>query len=138
MEPRREPLVIRKSLVLLLALSALPASADDETYVRVMTCKGTDASVEIYLPESAVTGRGTSNVSLATNTRGLYALDLTEAEKGKHLDPVRLRFSGDRKVMIVEQYLRALPAVRVPLGGGVVDFDNRFASGMMCGPLNAG
>jgi hypothetical protein len=118
--------------------AALPAFAADEALDRVMTCKGPDASMEIYIPETAVTGRGVSNVIMPTNALGYLALDLTEAEKGKHLEPVHVRLSGDRKFLIVEQYLRDYPATRIPVAGGTVDFDNRFGTKAVCTALNGG
>jgi len=117
-------------------LSVCPALANDAALVRVMVCKGPDASMEIYVPESTVNGGGARNVSLPVNADGMYTLDLTAAGKGKYLEPVHVRLAGDNKFLVVEQYLRGYPATRIPVGGGTVDFDNRFATGAKCGPLN--
>jgi len=124
------------SPVVLSLLFVLPAYAEDEAQTRVMTCKGPDATIEIYVPESAVIGTGANNVVLPTNANGWLSLDLTEAEKGKHLEPLHARLSGDRKYLIVEQYQRDYPATRIPVGGGTVDFDARFATQQKCSPLN--
>jgi hypothetical protein len=109
-----------------------------EALDRVVTCKGPDAAMEIYIPETAVTGRGADNISMPVNANGFLAVDLTEALKGKHLEPIHVRLSGDRKFLIVEQYLRDYPGTRIPVGGGTVDFDNRFGTHAVCTPLNGG
>lgn len=120
-----------------LLLCAAPALANDVPMLRILACTGPDATMEVFVPESAVSGRGVGNLMLNTNVNGFYALDLTGAEKGKHLEPVHVHLSGDEKFLIVEQYQRGLPATRVPVGGGKVDFDDRFATGAKCGPVNA-
>jgi len=43
----------------------------------------------------------------------------------------------DGKTVTVEQYTRKLPATRIPVGGGTVDFDKRFAPQAKCGPFKA-
>jgi hypothetical protein len=63
-------------------------------------------------------------------------LDLTDAGKGKTLEPVRVQYSKDKKSVIVNQYSRKLPPTAVPVSGGTVDFDQRFATGAECGPFN--
>ncbi len=130
--------MIRPALLAALAFSILPAHAASEAQTRVMTCKGPDATMEIYVPESGVIGFGKENVVLPTNGNGFFALDLTDADKGKHLEPVHVRLTGDRKYLVVEQYLRDYPATRIPVGGGTVDFDNRFATKAKCTALNGG
>ena len=45
--------------------------------------------------------------------------------------------SADGKTVIVNQYTRGLPPTRIPVGGGTVDFDHRFATDAKCGPLQA-
>ena len=40
--------------------------------------------------------------------------------------------------MVVDQYTRKLPPTRVPVAGGKVSFDKRFAEDMVCGPFNGG
>jgi hypothetical protein len=128
--------MFRRILTVLLVCSGLPALAADEALVRVMTCKGPDATMEIYIPESAVIGRGLVSVVMPTNANGFFAVDIAEAEKGKHLEPVHVRLSGDGKFLIVDQYLRDYPATRIPVGGGTVDFDDRFATKAKCTALN--
>jgi hypothetical protein len=117
-----------------LALTA-PAIARDlnriEYLTRVMKCAGVDATMEIYLPQSIVTGGSTSLLSLRP-TIGWFALDLSTALKGKSLEPVRISMSSDKTVLIVDQYTRKLPATRVPLAGGIVDFDQRFGTNAKC------
>ena len=120
--------------VIFLALTA-PATARDHSrnayLTRVMKCAGVDATMEIYLPQSILTGGSTSLLSLRP-TIGWFALDLSAALKGKLLEPVRVSVSSDKKALIVDQYTRKLPATRVPLVGGVVDFDQRFGTNAKC------
>ena len=52
-------------------------------------------------------------------------------------DGVRLSISPDRKFLIVNQYTRKLPPTRIPVEGGTVDFDQRFARNAKCDALNA-
>ena len=67
---------------------------------------------------------------------GYYALDLSGANKGKPLEPVKVSMTADGKTVIVDQYTRGLPPTRIP-GGGIVDFDQRFGTGANCGPFQA-
>ena len=101
----------------------------------VLACEGPDAKMEVYLPQSVVFDRdgGPRNKSVI----GYYALDLTGANKGKPLEPVRIRLSSDQQTVIVEQYTRGLPPTRIPVAGGTVDFDNRFGTAANCGPFEA-
>ena len=50
-------------------------------------CKNDDARVELYLPAAIVDGRRHANVRLARPVNGYYALDLSDAGKGKPLEP---------------------------------------------------
>jgi hypothetical protein len=113
------------------------AARADEAQMRIVSCKGPDAVVEIYTPQSTLRGKGISNLMLNFTANGYYALDLTAADKGKSLEPVRVRMSGDGKFLIVDQYTRGLPQTRIPVRGGSVDFDDRYASHQTCGPVNA-
>jgi hypothetical protein len=38
--------------------------------------------------------------------------------------------------VIVDQYTRKLPATRIPVGGGTVNFDNRFGTNAKCDAFN--
>ena len=44
---------------------------------------------------------------------GYYTLDLTEANKGKVLEPVRVSVSADKQTVMVDQYTRKLPVTRI-------------------------
>ena len=131
-------------LAAIVCLLALPAAAKDpgeDSYMfRVMSCEGDDAKMEIYLPQSIVfqqNGKSSiSNILEMRPTIGWYALDLTGALKGKPLEPVRLSVSPDKKFLIVDQYTRGHPPTRIPVGGGTVDFDQRFGTKAKCGALN--
>jgi hypothetical protein len=122
------------SAATLCAFVATPATAAPMT--RVFACKGDDAAMEVYIPQSVVQGLGVANVKLDRPVIGAYTLDLTDAGKGKDLEPVRVSLSGDKKFVIVDQYTRKLPATRIPVGGGTVNFDNRFGTNAKCGAFN--
>jgi hypothetical protein len=115
-----------------------PASAADVAMTRVLACEGDDAKMEVYLPRSVVTGTGVANANLSTPVVGLYALDLSAAGKGKSLEPARVSYTPDKKMVIVDQFTRGLPPTRIPVGGGTVDFDQRFGTNAKCGPFNDG
>lgn len=61
----------------------------------------------------------------------------TRFNKGKHLEPVRVTMSADKASVTVDQYTRGLPPTRIAIGGGIVDFDQRFGAGAKCGPFQA-
>jgi hypothetical protein len=112
--------------------------------IRMLACEGEDAKMELYLPQSAVFGDrapadsfGSHSMQPGQSVIGYYALDLTDANKGKVLEPVRVTLSADKKSVIVDQYTRGLPPTRIPTAGGVVDFDQRFGTAAKCGPFRA-
>jgi hypothetical protein len=91
--------------------------------------------MEVYLPQSIVFGKKPLTEALARPVIGYYTLDLSDANKGKSLEPVKVSMSADGKTVIVNQYTRGLPPTRIPVGGGTVDFDHRFATEAKCGPF---
>jgi hypothetical protein len=100
--------------------------------------------MELYLTESAVLGGRPASESFGSHQMrpglsviGCYALDLTDANKGKMLEPVRVTLSEDKRTVIVDQYTRGLPPTRIPVAGGTVDFDQRFGTAAKCGPFRA-
>jgi hypothetical protein len=106
--------------------------------VRVLACEGPDARMEIYLPQSIIfRGDAERDKALLRPVIGMYALDLTAANKSKVLEPVRVRLSADRRTLVIDQYTRKLPPTRVPVGGGTVDFDKRFGTEAKCGHFAA-
>jgi hypothetical protein len=109
-----------------------PAAAADVAMTRVLACTGDDASMEVYAPDLAASGADPAIHSKPVV--GAYTLDLTDYGKGKALEPVRLSIVDDGKTLVVEQYTRGLPPTRIPVEGGVVDFDNRFGTNAKCGP----
>jgi hypothetical protein len=125
----------------ILALLAGPASAkdpgEDAAMIRMLACEGPDAKMEVYLPLSAVRGRDGTPRLPARPVIGYYALDLSDANKGKTLEPVRVSTSPDKKSVMVDQYTRKLAPTRIPVGGGTVDFDQRFGTAAKCGPFQA-
>jgi hypothetical protein len=128
------------ALTLAGALSA-PAIAKDpgqQAYmIRMLACEGPDASMEVYVPQSVVYGKVPLASALAQPVIGYYTLDLSGANKGKSLEPVKVSISADGKTVIVNQYTRGLPPTLVPLGGGTVDFDKRFGTQAKCGPFQS-
>jgi hypothetical protein len=127
-------------LPLLWAL-AVPAAANDpghEAYMtRVLSCKGSDADMEVYISQSIASKGPSLARALAQPVIGYYTLDLSEAGKGKPLEPVKVSMTADGKTVIVNQYTRKLPPTRIPVGGGTVEFDQRFGTGAKCGPFQA-
>jgi hypothetical protein len=119
-----------------LTLVAGEAPAADVAMRRVLSCVGPDAKMEVYVPQTLVSGAGVQNAKLDKQVVGAYSLDLSDAGKGKTLEPVHVRYSGDRKSVIVDQYLRKLPPTAVAVAGATVDFDQRFGTGAKCGPFN--
>lgn len=137
------------------AAPALPAAAgdpgQDNSMTRVVKCSDPYLTVEIYLPNKVIFKYpAPANIPghaylLATllsmpPTIGWYALDLSGAGKGKSLEPVRVSVAPDKKALIVDQYTRGTPAnrippTRVPIGGGVVQFDAKWASHVKCDEL---
>jgi hypothetical protein len=119
-----------------LTFISVQASAADVAMRRVFSCVGPDAKMEIYIPESLWSGLGVQNAKLEKQVTGAYSLDLSEAGKGKMLEPVHVRYSADRKAVIVEQYTRKLPPTAIAVAGATVDFDQRFGTSAKCGPFN--
>lgn len=106
--------------------------------IRMLACEGPDAKMELYVPQAIALKNGTELVrSLAKPIIGYYTLDLTPYNKGKPLEPVKVSMTSDGKTIIVNQYTRGLPPTRIPVSGGIVDFDQRFGSGAKCGPFQA-
>jgi len=124
------------SFICLLAFAPAPSSAQDGAFARVLQCKNEDARVELYIP-SDIAHAGNDWKALEKTTAGYYALDLSDAGKGKPLEPVRITLTKDRRGLIVDQYTRGLPPSTVPLKGGKVTFDKRFAENMTCEPVEA-
>jgi hypothetical protein len=131
------PARIGKLAALVAALSGAcvplaQAAGRDEPMLRVFSCKGDGAAMELYLPQAFAL----SDIANMPPTYGYYALDLTEALKGKPLERVRVSISRDKKFVIVDQYSRGLPPTRIPIEGGTVDFDQRFGTQAKCRAFN--
>jgi len=125
-----------------LALAAaftIPAIAKDPgegaSMIRMLACEGPDARMEVYVPQSVVFGTTPIARALTQPVIGYYALDLSGANKGKPLEPVKVSMTPDGKTVIVNQYTRGLPPTHIPVGGGTVDFDHRFGTKAKCGPF---
>src|SRR6516164_7711161 len=89
-----------------------PTDADWMIRMMVRTQEGIPA-MEIYLPVSIVFGKKALAQALAQPVIGYYTLDLTGANKGKPLEPVKVSMSADGKTVIVNQYTRGLPPTRI-------------------------
>jgi hypothetical protein len=108
----------------------------DVPMTRIFVCKGPDAAMEIYVPQSLVLKRNIERAGLGGTVNGLYVLDLTAAGKGKVMEPVRLRSTKDNKAMTVEQFTRkGLKPATIPIAGGKLDFDQRFGTEAQCEPF---
>ena len=119
-----------------------PAAAKDPTdadwMIRMMVCTQQNSpNMEIYLPQSIVFGKKPLAEVLAHPVIGYYTLDLTEPGKGKPLEPVKVSMTDDGKTVIADQYTRGLKPTRIPVGGGTVDFDQRFGTGAKCEAFGA-
>jgi hypothetical protein len=132
-EDKMRAIVLTAALCVLIAT---PATAADEAMKRVFACKGDDAAMEVYIPQSTVPGGGIADAKLDRPVIGAYTLDLTDAGKGKSLESVRVSLSADKKFVSVDQFTRKLPPTQVPVGGGTVNFDNRFGTNAKCGAFN--
>ncbi len=131
------PALLAASLAILPCTVADANDPGQEAYmVRVLSCAGPDARMEVYLPQS-IALKGDSTLRAMPPTIGYYTLDLSDAEKGKMLEPVRVSLSPDKKAVIIDQYTRGLPPTRIPLAGGTVDFDKRFGTRAKCGAFGA-
>ena len=87
--------------------------------IRMMVCTQQNSpNMEVYLPQSIVFGKKLLVEALARPVIGYYTLDLSDANKGKSLEPVKVSMSADGKTVIVNQYTRGLPPTRIPVGGG--------------------
>ncbi|VIO78098.1 hypothetical protein CI1B_72330 [Bradyrhizobium ivorense] len=133
---RKRGLMTRGLVAAILACVATAAAAKppgaEAVMIRMIACDGEGVRMELYLPLSVDRHmRGGQSVI------GYYALDLTDVNKGKPLEPVRVTLSTDEKTVTVDQYLRGLPPTRIPVAGGTVDFDQRFAKHAKCGPFQS-
>ena len=126
--------LLTSALVCVVTGPAAAKQPGEEAYmIRMLACEGPDAKMEVYIQQSIAT----NDAALARSVIGYYTLDLTGANKGKLLEPVKVTLTADRQTVIVDQYTRKLPPTRIPVSGGTVDFDQRFGTGAKCGPFRA-
>jgi hypothetical protein len=108
---------------------------DDGWFMRMLVCHAEGTMIELYLPQSIVFGKKPLAQALARPVIGYYTLDLSDINKGKPLEPVKVSMTADGKTVIVNQYTRGLPPTRIPVEGGTVDFDHRFGEQAKCDPF---
>jgi hypothetical protein len=92
-----------------------PAAAKDPTdadwMIRMMVCtQDGSPNMEVYLPQSIVFGKKPLVEALAHPVIGYYTLDLTDANKGKPLEPVKVSMTADGKTVIVQPVYARLAA----------------------------
>jgi hypothetical protein len=128
-----KPFVVVALLSAVWIRQAVAADPGQDAYmIRVLVCKGDGAGMEVYLPQSIALDPAKLKAALAKPVIGYYTLDLTEAGKGKPLEPVKVSMTSDGKTVVVDQYTRGLKPTRIPVGGGTVDFDQRFGTVAKC------
>ena len=128
-----KPIVIAACLPAICTYQAIAADPGQNAYmIRVLACKGEDARMEVYLPQSIALDPAKLKNALTKPVIGYYTLDLTSAGKGKPLEPVKVSTTADGKTVIIDQYTRGLKPTRIPVDGGTVDFDQRFGTGAKC------
>lgn len=132
--------LLRAGLVVLCAAVLAGAAhakdpGQEAIMIRMLSCAGPDASMEVYIPESIALDVKAMVHDLQKPVIGYYTLDLTSINKGKPLEPIEVSMTADGKTVIVNQYTRGLPPTRIPVSGGTVDFDQRFGTGAKCGPF---
>jgi hypothetical protein len=110
---------------------------DDGWFMRMLVCHAEGTMIELYLPQSIVFEKKPLAQALAKPVIGYYTLDLSDINKGKPLEPVKVSMTADGKTVIVNQYTRGLPPTRIPVEGGTVDFDHRFGEQAKCGPFRS-
>jgi hypothetical protein len=75
------------TIIITAGLSAAPAIAGgvflEVPMARVFACVGPDAKMEVFVPQSLLTKRNIEKQGLGGTVNGLYALDLTGAQKGR-------------------------------------------------------
>jgi hypothetical protein len=135
--PRRR---ILAAFAVILSLPASPSLAAgvflEVPMTRVFACEGADARMEVYVPQSVLLKRDIEKAGLGRTVNGLYALDLTGAQKSKVIEPVRLRSTKDNKAIVMEQFTRkGLKPATIPMAGGRLDFDQRFGTKAKCEPF---
>jgi hypothetical protein len=109
----------------------------DGWFMRMLVCQAEGTTIELYLPQSIAFGKKPLAQALVKPVVGYYTLDLSDINKGKPLEPVKVSMTADGKMIIVNQYTRGLPPTRIPLEGGTVDFDHRFGEHAKCGPFRS-
>ena len=115
-------------------MASLIASQSQEAYNRVFLCDGDGVKMEIYIPESVSRDFALKDGRPVLAWYALYLSD-PDLNKGKSLEAVLVRYAEDKRALILYQFSRGLPLTVIPMGGGVVNFDNRFGSDAKCGPF---
>jgi hypothetical protein len=108
----------------------------DVPMTRIFVCQGADATMEIFVPQSLLAKRNVEKQGLGGTVNGLYAVDLSGAQKGKVIEPVRLRSTKDNTAIVMTQFTRkGLKPAAIPMAGGTLDADQRSGSKAKCEPF---
>ncbi|MEI7606741.1 MAG: hypothetical protein WCJ64_05105 [Rhodospirillaceae bacterium] len=129
---RRIPPLVA-ALAFLAAGQAL-AAPSDPFFDMLFRCEGSGAVIEIFAATVSAQSRveepfvgGRSAI-----IHGFYAFDLTSAGRGKSLSPVRLQTLPNGKAVIVTFADNRQDPVSIPVKGGIVTFDPKWAPDTKC------
>jgi hypothetical protein len=104
---------------------------------RIFACRGAGTTMEVYIPQDIAVDRNVETDGLEKPLTGVYLVDMTKAERGKLLIPVKVSSTADKKAITVDQDLSGVKPATIPIKGGKVDFDKRFGAGATCGAYNS-
>ena len=102
----------RGAVLALLSLWTLPVATSakgpgvDAYMIRMLSCEGPDAKMEVYIPQPIALDASGMVRDLQKPVIGYYALDLTPYNKGKPLEPVKVSMTPDGKTVIQSVYPR--------------------------------
>ncbi|MGC2775100.1 MAG: hypothetical protein WA418_05605 [Bradyrhizobium sp.] len=134
-------MIPRLAAIVSAALMATPAMAEsvsvETPMTRIFACRSADGPMEVYIPQDIAVDRNVQADGLEKPVTGLFIQDMTKAERGKLVVPVRVSSTADRKAILVDQDLAGGKPTIIPIGGGKVDFSLRFGRGANCGAYNS-
>lgn len=128
-------IVVPVALAVCTPQSAMAQVEVARAVVLVMRCANSDAVAELYLNETVAHAPGGPAASIRGRVGGFYHLDLTQAGKGKTITGVQVSMSNDRRYVFVHHAGWTTPPI--PVAGGRVNLDQKWAYGMTCGALGS-